>query len=200
MGLLGIIVLCAGAGLRFGEQKQFIHFMDKPLWCHAYDTAKELAPNNIVAVGVDIPGGETRTESVSIGLEQLSQETTRVIIVESARPLVTLEQLNILATDKHPSVSFVVPLVNTVVFREGEYIDREKLYELLTPQAFDYPLLLNAMRSKKYLNYTDETRIFFDEYGTKAKFIPTEQNLIKITYPKDIPIIERIYEQYKKGE
>lgn len=52
--------------------------------------------------------------------------------------MVTKEQIQQLLEDDHSSVSFVRPLVNAVIYRNGTYINREDLYELLTPQAVDY--------------------------------------------------------------
>ena len=153
--------------------------------------------NRIVAVGKDIPGGATRTQSVLKGLEALPQDTQRVAIVEAARPMVTKAQIELLLDDEHPSTSFVRPLVNTVVYRNGVYINREELYDLLTPQAFDYQLLLQAYRSGKFDDMTDETRAMFEQYGIKPYFIETESNLFKVTYPGDLDIIESIYQALK---
>jgi len=88
----------------------------------------------------------------------------------------------------------VRPLVNTVVYRNGTYINREELYDLLTPQAFDYKLLLQAYQSGNYPDMTDETRVMFECYGIKPEFIETQNNLYKITYPGDLDVIESIYQ------
>ena len=150
--------------------------------------------DNIVVVGVDIPGGETRTESVVKGLHQLSPNTERVIIAEAARPLVTKRQIEEILYVNAPSVSFVMPLVNTIIKREGIYINREEMYELLTPQAFDYQLICRALYSGKFKNMTDETRVMFEFYGIKPHLIETTENLFKVTYKRDLPIIESLME------
>lgn len=62
---LGCVLLAGGKGERFGERKQDIIFLDKPLWKHSYDTVLELVDKeNVVRVGIDIEGGKTRTMSV----------------------------------------------------------------------------------------------------------------------------------------
>lgn len=193
-----VILLAAGKGTRYKGTKQDVIFHGKPLWRYAYETAMEIVgKNRIVAVGKDIPGGATRTQSVLKGLEALPQDTQRVAIVEAARPMVTKAQIELLLDDEHPSTSFVRPLVNTVVYRNGVYINREELYDLLTPQAFDYQLLLQAYRSGKFDDMTDETRAMFEQYGIKPYFIETESNLFKVTYPGDLDIIESIYQALK---
>lgn len=193
------ILLAAGKGTRYKGTKQDVLFHNKPLWHYAYETGmRVVGENNIVAVGKDIPGGMTRTESVLKGLEAIPSDTDRVIILEAARPMVTEKQVRQLLNDPHPSVSFVRPLVNTVIFRDGTYINREELYDLLTPQAFDFELLLEAYRSGKFNDMTDETRAMYEYHGIKPHFIETESNLFKVTYPGDLDIIELIYQKINK--
>lgn len=193
------ILLAAGKGTRYKGSKQDELFHDKPLWRYAYETGmKVVGKSNIVAVGKDIPGGMTRTESVLKGLEAIPSNTTRVIILEAARPMVTEKQIRQLLDDSHPSVSFVRPLVNTVIFRNGTYINRNELYDLLTPQAFDFNLLLAAYRSGKFNDMTDETRVMYEYHGIKPYFIETDSNLFKVTYPGDLDIIESIYQKINK--
>lgn len=193
----GAIVLAGGKGERFHGQKQFTEINGKPLWRFVYDKLINLVEkDNIIVVGVDCPGGITRSRSVLEGLNRLHPSTERVVIAEAARPLVTLEQLKILFNDSSPSTSFVLPLVNTVVRRDGGYINREELYELLTPQAFDYKMITEAMNSEKFINMTDETRVMFEYFDIKPHFIETTENLIKVTYQRDIPIIERLLNEY----
>ena len=196
------ILLAGGKGSRYKGIKQDVFFHDKPLWRYAYETALDIVgKERIIAVGKDIPGGLTRTGSVINGLEALPKDTDRVVIIEAARPMVTSEQILKLLTDKHPSTSFVRPLVNTVIYRDARYIEREELYELLTPQAFDYKLLLEAYHSGQFNDMTDETKVMFEFHGIKPHFIETGSNLFKVTYPGDLDIIESIYKsQLKESE
>ncbi len=190
----GAVLLAAGRGNRYNDVKQDIEFHGKPVWKYPYDMlVSMLGKQNVVAVGKDIEGGETRTGSVLNGLRALCEDTDRVIIVEAARPMLTREQVQQLLEDTHPSVSFVRPLVNTVIYRDGRYLNRSELYDLLTPQAFDYKLLLEAYLSGRFSDVTDDTRIMFEYHGIKPHFIETGSNLFKITYPGDLEIIEAIY-------
>lgn len=195
------IVLAAGSGTRYKGKKQDIEFHGKPLWRYSYDTAMSVVgKDRIVAVGKDFPGGDTRTGSVIKGLRALPNDTQRVIILDSARPMVTTKQVRELLENSNPSVSFVRPLVNTPVYRNGRYIDRNELYDLLVPQAFDYKLLLEAYESGLFTDMTDETRVMFEYHGIKPFFIETENNLYKVTYPGDLEIIESIYQKQIGGE
>lgn len=199
--MLGALLLAAGSGTRYHGKKQDLIFHGKPIWRYAYETAVSVVgKENIIAVGKDIIGGETRTGSVMKGLEALPTDIDRVIIVEAARPMVTKEQIIQLLNDPYPSTTFVRPLVNTVIYRDGTFINRGDLYDLLTPQAFDKRLLQEAYRSNRFNDMTDETRVMFEFHGIKPHFIETESNLFKITYPGDLDIIESIYQlQIKNG-
>lgn len=198
---LGAVILAGGSGKRFDGEKQFVSFLGKPMWKHSYDTAcKLMDKSSIIRVGIDVPGGETRTNSVKNGLSALPSTTERVLIIESARPLVTEEQLIQLATDESNSTTFVKPLVNTVIMRNGSYLDREMMYDLLTPQAFNYSMLLEAINSGNFYDVTDDTRIMYEFYGEKPKFISTGQNLMKVTYKEDIHVLQEIYKQMYNKE
>ena len=195
----GAILLAAGIGSRYHAKKQDLIFHNKPLWRYAYETAKEVVGDgNIVAVGKGIPGGETRTESVKIGLAALPESIDRVIIVEAARPMVTKDQIQQLLDDPYPSSTFVRPLVNTPIYRDGTYVNRNDMYDLLTPQAFDRKMLEEAYQSGRFEDMTDETRVMFEYYGIKPHFIETESNLFKVTYPGDLDILESIYNHLKE--
>lgn len=192
--MFGAILLAAGSGTRYHGKKQDLVFHGKPIWRYAYETAKlVVGEGNIIAVGKDIQGGVTRTGSVMNGLAALPKEIDRVIIVEAARPMVTKEQVDQILNDPYPSSTFVRPLVNTVIFRDGTYVNRGDMYDMLTPQAFDRKMLEEAYQSGRFNDMTDETRVMFEYHGVKPHFIETESNLFKITYPGDLDVIESIY-------
>lgn len=197
--MFGAILLAAGSGTRYHERKQDLLFHGKPIWRYAYETAMSVVgKENIVAVGKDIKGGLTRSESVKNGLKALPNEVDRLIILEAARPMVTKEQILELLNDPYPSSTFVRPLVNTVIYRDGTYVNRDDFYDLLTPQAFDRKMLHEAYMSNRFNDMTDETRVMFEYHGVKPHFIETESNLFKITYPGDLDIIESIYKAQKE--
>lgn len=193
----GVIVLAAGFSTRYGGvKKQDLLFHGKQIWQYSYDTAKSFVEKDyIVVVGKDIQGGATRSESVIIGLRALPSDTDRVVILDAARPLVRDSQIKELLENTSPSVTFVRPLVNTPIFRDGTYVNRSEMYDMLVPQAFDYKKLLEAYESGRFVDMTDETRVMFEYYGIKPTFIETDNNLYKVTYPGDLYVIESIYQK-----
>lgn len=196
----GAIILAAGSSTRFKQKKQDLLFHGKELWRYSYETAmKVVGKDNIIVVGKDVKGGKTRSESVIIGLNSLPNDIDRVVILDSARPMVTSSQIKEILDNNNPSVSFVRPLVNTPIFRDGRYVNRNDMYDLLVPQAFDYKKLLLAYESGQFEDMTDETRIMFEFYGIKPTLLETDNNLYKVTYPGDLEIIESIYQRQKQN-
>lgn len=192
----GAIVLAAGQSSRYKEKKTDLIFHGKQLWQYSYERAVEVVGlSNVVVAGKDIPGGKTRTESVIIGLNALPSDIDRVVILDAARPMVTKRQIKELLDNPNPSVTFVRPLVNTPIYRDGRYINRNELYDMLVPQAFDYHKLLEAYESGRFTDMTDETRVMYEFFGIKPILIETDNNLYKVTYPGDLFVIESIYQQ-----
>lgn len=194
--MVGAIILAGGLGSRFNGKKQFVSINGKEMWRHVYDkTACVVEKENIVVVGVDVNGGKNRSESVRIGLHLLNDVCDRVIILEAARPLVTIEQIEQLILSDSKSITYAMPLVNTVIGKDGTYYNRNDFYDLLTPQAFDCNLLKRAYESEKYMDTTDETIVMFQEYGIKPTFIIEGENLLKVTYKRDLEIVSKLIEE-----
>lgn len=194
----GIVILAGGKGTRYGKKKQNELFHGKTLLKRVYDKAKSVC-ENVVVVGENVPAGDTRSFSVINGLKALPTDTEMVVLLEAARPLVTCEQIRNILFDNYPSKSYVQPLVNTIIGRNGTFFDRDKMYELLVPQSFDYQLLIDAYSSGKFTDMTDETRVMYEYYQIKPKLIETEQNLFKVTYPNDLAVLESLYQRLKKN-
>ena len=193
MEKIGAIILAGGKGTRFHQQKQFVQLWGKELWRHVYDKACQLIPKEqIIVVGVDVPGGETRSGSVMNGLNGL-KECEKVLLLEAARPLVTIEQIQTLIDCEGDSITFVAPCIDTIIKRDKTYLNRNDCLRMQTPQAFNYQLLKKAYETGKYLDMTDETRVLFDEYGIEPTFVEGGENLYKVTYPKDIAFIEYFF-------
>ena len=194
------IVLAGGQGTRYGQQKQFIVLNGKPLWQHVHDkVSKFVDEGDVCVVGVDIEGGATRSQSVINGLRYLKgrgEEYSRLIVLEAARPLITNQQIQDILNDDHPSCTFVLPLKSTVIMKDGTYLDRNQMWKMSTPVAFDFKKFYDAYMSGKYLDFTDDTRVMFEEYGVKPHFLLGGENLLKLTYQSDLPVLETLMKRF----
>ena len=174
-----VILLAAGKGTRYKGTKQDVLFHDKPLWRYAYETAASI-----------------------VGKERMVEDTARVVIVEAARPMVTREQIQMLLDDPHPSVSFVRPLVNTVVYRNGTYINREDLFDLLTPQAFDYQVIMELHEraiAENCLGAWDNSSMI-TKLGEKVYFSEGSDVNIKINTVEDVAMFKALYKMKNTEE
>jgi 2-C-methyl-D-erythritol 4-phosphate cytidylyltransferase len=188
----GAVILAGGSGQRFHGQKQFVSINGKPLWRHVFDKAIEVIDkSNVVVVGVDVPGGSTRSLSVINGLAALNP-CQKVVILEAARPMVTIQNIETLVNTDADSITFVAPCVDTIIMRNKSYLDRKDCFRLQTPQAFNFQLLKDAYATDKYQDMTDETRVMFEEYGILPTFVEGGENLFKITYPGDLYWVEHL--------
>lgn len=193
------VILAGGSGTRFGGEtkKQFLMFHDKELWRHIYDTVSKVLPvDNIVVVGIDIQGGATRSGSVKNGLDWVNERgfCRKVLCLEAARALVTEQQIRDIIDFDSKSCCYVNPVVDTVILTDKTYLTRSECRHLVSPQAFDFKLLYKAYTDCDLSEMrTDETRLMYDTYGIKPDFLEGGENLYKVTYPKDIAVIEEIW-------
>lgn len=189
------IVLAAGLGTRFGSPKQNYELNGKPLWQTQVEAANPLS-DDVIVVGIDIDGGETRQESVYLGLNEASGD--RVVILEAARPLVTTEDIQRLLEHPEPSVSYALPVVDTTCSLVHQtYIDRDGLFSLQIPQVFDKKILLSAHRDARECGsiFTDDTSLLKSYAGIFPKLIPGSIRFTKVTYPEDLFWLEIFHEQ-----
>lgn len=189
-----VIILAAGQGSRYGAQKQFTTFKDVPMYEWVYNTALEcFDAEDIVVVGVDVEGGDTRRASVYEGLKTITKHN--VIILEAARPLVTAHQIRYICDEVQTSnsVSFYMPCVNTVYFERYKHLDRNECVYLQTPQAFTTEVLLEAHEKvKEFPDATDDTLLVYKQFYEHPTLILGDYNLRKITHPIDIEILKTI--------
>lgn len=187
------IILAAGSGTRFGSKKQYLELNNTPLWQIVYNKCKQVS-KDVVVVGVDVPGGDTRQSSVKIGLDHITKD--RVVILEAARPLVLESQILSIANSLSPSISLFSNTVDTVYSLKLGYIDREFCMNLQVPQAFNSKILKEAHKKTKRTNATDDTILMHEEFGILPEFLLGGENLFKVTYPADIFVLENLCKKY----
>lgn len=139
-----------------------------------------------------IKGGSTRQESVFNGLKVINCDY--VLIHDGARPVISKDIIfNIMkSVVEKKAVSTMTKTVDTIkeVDKNGKIIktlDREKLYNTQTPQAFDYNLIKTAHEKLKGMNFTDDAGMV--EFLGKDVFIVNgDYRNIKITTKSDLSL------------
>ena len=219
MEKLAVIVLMAGLSTRFGgpKNKQLCLLNDKPVFTYAIEAFAKL--NNIdqlvIAVNKEnkeeiekflkktgikakiVLGGITRQESVEHSLNVLNlSENDIVIIHDAARPLVDVFNINQVAKAAHDfgAATTYLPATDTIAIKNDddeviEFVKRDTIAQIQTPQAFKYGLLKKAHDIAKDNEATDDCSLVM-KLGYKVKLIKGDKKLHKITTIEDIKYLK----------
>jgi 2-C-methyl-D-erythritol 4-phosphate cytidylyltransferase len=138
-----------------------------------------------------LEAGATRHESVARGLAQCSNE--RVIIHESARPLVSPADFRRLIDDPRPNVALMLPIPFTVAPVDPETsrvtgsLDRSRLRNGQLPQKYAAADLRAAhdWAAARGLVYTEDATLVVDA-GHEVYFVPGSDRNLKVTTRTDV--------------
>ena len=210
---ISAIITAAGAGQRFGGQKQFKALGGKPLYQHSLEMfvsskiineiilvvpsqnrnaiSKDIkgSPYRVVKV---ISGGASRKYSVKYGVDASSDDADLVVIHDAARPFATNEVLGsvINACEKFDGAIAAIPAVDTLKYSNNgivkKTLDRNCVWLAQTPQAFKKIKLLDAYRKHDLLNsaITDESSIM-EDMGYTISIVLGSQSNFKVTTKYD---------------
>ena len=209
---IATLLVAAGSGTRFGSDmpKQFLLLAGKPVLRHAAETLAaestllqpvgdretiEAALAGLAHLPV-VAGGTTRQDSVRAGLEALNPHRPDVVLVhDAARPFVPPGTVAALldALQRAPGAIPAAPVADTLKrVIHGvitETIPRDGLFRAQTPQAFRFECLLAAHRSG-LRGATDDASLL-EAVGETVLIVPGAEDNIKLTYPEDLPRLER---------
>ena len=147
-----------------------------------------------------IEGGQTRQASVYNGLHAC--ECDYVLIHDGARPMITTELINraIEMVKEKKALTVATKTIDTIKeVVDGKIIrtiDRSKLYNTQTPQAFEYKLIKEAHEKLYGQNFTDDAGML-EELGETVYILDGSYKNIKITTQNDIDIAAIYLEKNK---
>ena len=142
-----------------------------------------------------IEGGSSRQASVYNGLQYSACDY--VLIHDGARPMITTDLINsaIEMVKSKKALTVATKTIDTIKeVVDGKIIrtiDRSKLYNTQTPQAFDYNLIKSAHKKMLGQNFTDDAGML-EELGVDVFILNGSYKNIKITTQNDIDIA-RVY-------
>ena len=220
------IILASGIGSRLGESipKQFLKIRGKSILEYSIRVfnnnsqideiiivshpdyiikVEEIVKNsNFQKVSKIIPGGSTRQESSSNGINSVLYKNAKVLIHDAVRPFVTDRIINdcIKALNEYKAVNVAIESSDTIIEIDSENCvknipQRKFLRRVQTPQGFDLQIIKKAheLASKQEnISFTDDCGLVQEFKLTKIKIIQGEESNIKITYPNDIKLAENI--------
>lgn len=138
-----------------------------------------------------IEGGASRQDSVFNGLK--SEECDYVLIHDGARPMISTDLINTAMEEviTKEALTVATKTIDTIKeVQDGKIIrtiDRSKLYNTQTPQAFKYDLIKNAHIKLFGQNFTDDAGML-EELGQTVYILNGSYKNIKITTQNDIDI------------
>lgn len=154
-----------------------------------------------------VAGGDTRQDSVRLGLAALPDDVTAVLVHDAARPLVPVDTVDAVAAavrDGAPAVVPALPVPDTVkqirpVARRGDpepvvgTPDRSLLRAVQTPQGFDRKALAEAHArvAREGDGATDDAGMV-ERLGVEVVVVPGHEEAFKVTRPLDLVLAEAV--------
>lgn len=220
------VILAGGVGSRLGLSipKQFYKVAGKSVIEHTISTFEDnenideiyivihsqykqmmesiCLRNNWTKVAKILNGGNERYQS-SVSAINACCEECNLIFHDSVRPLVSNRIINevIAKLDECSAIDVAIPMVDTVIKREGDFIeeipDRSLLFRGQTPQAFK----LSVIKKAYELALQDPAFKTTDDCGVVRKYLPDtpifivegeEQNM-KLTYKENIYLLDKLF-------
>jgi 2-C-methyl-D-erythritol 4-phosphate cytidylyltransferase len=213
---VGVVIVAGGSGTRVGgrELKQFRWVGRKPMLLHSLQTFMARAdvvsvvcvlpsshasdpPPWIFQCDVDrlmiAPGGKTRRESVSNGLDDLPDEAKVVLVHDAARPGVTDAMISrVVAAARRDGAAIAgLPSADTLksVAENGSItgtVDRAGLWRAQTPQGFHREIIVRAHREarKSGIDATDDAALC-ERLGIPVTIVRGDERAMKVTEEED---------------
>lgn len=215
MSSVGIVIVAAGRGRRLGAEtpKQYIELAGACSLRRVAKTFLGMEPVGFIVpvihpgdadlcgkalAGLDDPrlmpavdGGETRAQSVRLGLEALEAHSPDLVLIhDAARPFVPVSVIEgvIAALATSDGALAALPVVDALWREEGgeagDPVARTGLWRAQTPQGFDFDKILAAHRAHDGTAGDDVA--VAREAGIAVRLVPGSEQNYKITTADDL--------------
>jgi 2-C-methyl-D-erythritol 4-phosphate cytidylyltransferase len=213
------VLAAAGRGERLGSDrpKAFARLRGRPLLAESLERLENsdwveriviaappdweepsiLVAEEIAATKVNsaVTGGASRSESVRLALEDVSEDAAVILVHDAARPLLPEEVIErVLAplSEGWDAVVPALPLADTVKRVEAERVvetvPRENLIAVQTPQAFLADVLRRAVTGD--VSSATDCASLVERQGGRVTWVEGDARLRKITGAEDLALVE----------
>lgn len=211
----------SGSRMAAARPKQYLSLLGRPLIHHALSVLcaapaidavfvvlsvddTEWATHDWSALGPKLRplfcGGATRADSVLGGLRAIAGEAAAgdwVLVHDAARPCLAPWHVDKLVRElAHDEVGglLAVPVADTLKRADEhrhvrETVPRDSLWQAQTPQMFRYGLLREALERSGVV--TDESGAL-EALGYRPLLVSADASNLKVTYPADLALAEKI--------
>src|SRR5712691_12861039 len=213
------VLAAAGRGERLGSDrpKAFAKLRDRPLLAESLErlegsdwidaivivapegweepsilVAEELGCGKVTAT---VTGGESRAESVRLGVAEADRDAAVLVVHDAARPLLPEDVLERVLTALGAGWDGAVPglpVSDTVKRVQGdqvvETLQRAELVAVQTPQAFVASALRPALEGD--VSGASDCASLVEARGGRVTVVPGDRRLLKVTTPADLALVE----------
>lgn len=220
MEFLSVVLLAGGSGSRMGTStpKQFLTLHNKIILSYSLNIFLSFSEIKEIIIVCETPyrnlfnhplikfadPGKERQDSVWNGASLTSPLSQRLIIHDSARPLLTKKLLTNLIQEAaiHPAIASAVPVKATIkqTTPDGfveKTLPRNQLWEMHTPQIIEPSLYKKAflLARSQNLTLTDDVALV-ENLGSPVKLIQGSYKNIKITTPEDLSLAKLLLNEH----
>ena len=159
-----------------------------------------VAPFKLIKVTQIVAGGARRQDSVRQGIMAISDQPDIIVVHDGARPFVRRQVVEavIVEAERIGASVAAYPMQDTLkrVNDRGmieETLNREEIWQIQTPQAFRYDLLMNAhlQAQQEGWEVTDDAALI-EKMGNSVSVVKGNPWNLKITTPQDLIIGEAL--------
>lgn len=223
------IILGGGLGERFRDEipKQFVRLAGKMVIEHTVDTFEKhplidkiylvVYPSYFRVVKEAfkgtrkvkkiVKGGRTRQESAMRGILACPSSIDNVLIHDAVRPFVSPMTISevIGKLRKYPAVDVAIPSSDTLIGKDGSIITdiptRAKYWRGQTPQGFHLGVIKKAhqLAKSRGVVVTDDCSLVHKFKLGKIYIVEGKPENLKITYPLDIFMADKIFQERKES-
>ena len=226
-----VVLPAAGSGKRMnaGHNKLFLKLREKPILIHTLEVFEKdanctgiwlavkpeeraiiqdmLKQYHIMKVKGLPAGGEERQHSVYACIQAAGNESKLILVHDAARPFIELSVIAQLTKEAQKNGAAIAGVKvkdtikrvkNTVI---EETVDREQLWMIQTPQAFQTSILINAQKQAAQDDFlgTDESMLV-ERLGIEVHVVESTYDNVKMTTREDLLIGEAILQKRQQEE
>ena len=154
--------------------------------------AEEIAATKVSSV---VAGGETRSESVRLALEDVPDHAAVVLVHDAARPLLpeaVIERVLAPLSEGWDGAVPGLPVADTVKRVDGdrvvETLPRAELVVTQTPQAFVASVLREALAGD--VSNASDCSSLVEARGGRIRIVEGDRRLLKVTDADDLALVE----------
>lgn len=216
---LHVLIAAAGSGTRMHNSdtpKQYLEIQRKTILRHTIERFQKIDGITTIRVIINpehetlyndavqglniepsIYGSKTRKESVFNGIRAIdhTDKNDIILIHDAARPLVHIDdiQRTINAVIKDKAATLAHKISDTLYSDSTrQTVDRENLWSIQTPQAFEYELILKAHETYKDDDSFTDDRGMIEALGQSVTLVEGSRENIKITTEDDLIMAEKM--------